>query len=130
MSQFQSNSGPVVPSYGNPFPITAGADARVSGLKQVTMTLTTANTVYTCTLPSAARGFRLYPTLGDIIFAVGEDPAAAGTVTGNAVAANFSVGVTVRQYDTATRIRDDQQLSETLRLRSTTANAVVLVDTF
>ena len=34
------------------------------------------------------------PTVADVIFAVAEDPAALATITGNAVAANFSVGAT------------------------------------
>lgn len=130
MSQYQASGvGPTVPSYDTPAPITAGADARNGKLKSVTQTLTTANQVYTVTLPSGIRGIRLYPTLGDIVFAIGENPAAVGAITGNVVAANFTVGAQVLQYETATRILDDGNTG-TLRLVSSTTNAVVRVDTF
>jgi hypothetical protein len=129
MSQYQSTAGPTVPSYDSPHPITAGADARLGKLKSVTQTLTTANAVYTVTLPTGVRGFRLYPTLGDIVFAVGENPAAIGAITGNVVAANFTTGVAVLQYETAVRVLPEAN-ADTLRLTSTTTNAVVRVDTF
>lgn len=132
MSQYQSDQGPQVPSYQKPSPITAGADARNGVLKQVQVTLTSANTPYSVVLPTNARGFVLYPTIADVIFSVAEDPAALATIAGNTVAANFSVGATAPFGLQTVRVLDDSVAAAgaSLRLRSATAAANVVISTF
>lgn len=132
MEYFSSVYGPQNVTYVRPLPITAGADARGGALRQVQVTLPVANTVYSVVLPTAARGFALSPSLGDIIFSVGEDCAALSTISGNAVAANFSIGDTALAGNETVRVLDEEiaVAGASLRLRSVTANAVVRVATF
>ncbi len=132
MSQYNGVSGPTDTRFVSPFPITAGADARGGALRQVQVTLPVAGTVYSVTLPTAARGFPLLPSTADVSFAVGEDPAALATISGNAVSANFSVGATAPLGEQTVRILDDfiASAGASLRLRSATANANVVVATF
>lgn len=116
----------------NPAPVTAGADARNGALKQVQVTLTTAGTVYTVALPATARGFTLYPSVADVIFAIGEDPAALATKTGNTVAGDFGIGATAPYGLTTNRVLTTASAiaGGDLRLRSATAAAVVVVGIF
>lgn len=130
----RNSSGPEANfvSSQNPVHISAGADAKLSCLKQVQVTLTDANTVYTVGLPTTARGFTLYPSTADVIFAVGEDPAALATKAGATVAADFGVGATAPFGLTTTRVMvySLAQSGGDLRLRSATASAVVVVGIF
>lgn len=116
----------------NPMSITAGADARNGALKQVQVTLTSAGTVYTVGLPATARGFTLYPTTADVIFAVGEAPVALATKAGDTVAGDFGVGATAPIGLTTNRvlIKSIAEAGATLHLRSATASAVVVVGIF
>lgn len=116
----------------NPLSITAGADARQGVLKQCQVTLTSANTVYTVTLPTNARGFTLYPTTADVIFAVGEASVALATSAGDTLAAAFGVGATAPIGLTTNRvlIKSVAEAGAVLHLRSATASAVVVVGVF
>lgn len=116
----------------NPMSVTAGADARNGALKQVQVTLTSANTVYTVGLPTSARGFTLYPTTADVIFAVGEASVALATKAGDTVAGDFGVGATAPIGITTNRvlIKSIAEAGAVLHLRSATASAVVVVGVF
>ncbi len=116
----------------NPLSITAGADARNGALKQVQVTLTLANTVYTVGLPTSARGFTLYPSTADVIFSVAEAPVALATKAGDTVAGDFGVGATAPLGLTTNRIlvKSVAEAGATLHLRSATASAVVVVGIF
>lgn len=116
----------------NPVHISAGADAKNGALKQVQVTLTSAGTVYTVGLPTTARGFTLYPSTADVIFAIGEDPVALATKAGNTVAGDFGVGATAPFGLTTTRVMvySLAQAGGDLRLVSATAAAVVVVGIF
>lgn len=131
-SQYHADTGPKVPSYYFPEPVTAGADARNGFLKQVQVTLYSANTAYEVVLPNAIRGFSLYPSTADTYFAIGENPVAMGTITNNVVAANFTVGATAPFSVTTVRVLDDAtaNANASLRLFCPTANAVVRVGVF
>jgi hypothetical protein len=130
--QYHASDGPLVPSYDKPAPMTAGADARNGALKQVLVTLTTANTAYAVVLPITARGFVLYPSVADTYFAIGENPVAQGAIVGNVVAANFTVGATAPFGLQTVRVLDDATAAAgaSLRLFSATANANVVVSIF
>ena len=133
MSQYQSSvSGPTVPGYDKPMPVTAGADLRQGSSRSVITTLVLASNVYTATLPTTVRGIVVYPTVADVWFAVGENPAAATTISGNVVAANFTVGQLAPFGIQTVRILDDYVASAnaSLRLISATANANVTISTF
>ena len=133
MSQYQSPvSGPTVPGYDKPMPVTAGADLRQGASKSVITTLVLASNVYTVTLPTTVRGIVVYPTVADVWFAVGENPAAATTISGNVVAANFVVGQLAPFGIQTVRVLDDYVASAnaSLRLISATANANVTISTF
>jgi len=133
MSQYQSPVvGPLVPSYDKPMPATAGADLRQGASKSVITTLVSASNVYTVTLPTTVRGVVIYPTVADVWFAVNENPAAAGTISGNVVAANFTAGQLAPFGLQTVRVLDDYAASAnaSLRLISATANANVTISTF
>lgn len=134
LSIVDSPSGPgaTFVSSANPASITAGADARQGALLQCQVTLTSANTVYTVGLPTTARGFTLYPTTADVIFAVGEASVALATKAGNTVAGDFGIGATAPIGLTTNRvlIKSVAEAGATLHLRSATASAVVVVGIF
>jgi len=119
-------------SYIAPLPVSAGADARNAALLQVQVTLTTANTVYTVALPTSARGFTLFPSTADVIFAVAEAPVALATSAGNTAVGAFGIGATAPFAVVTARVLNDARAAAgaVLHLRSATAAAVVVVGIF
>lgn len=116
----------------DPLPADLAPDAITGQLLAILATLSaSAGTVKTVDIPNTARGFRLTPS-ADVVYAVGEDPAALATHTAgdNSIAtADFSKGNVaaanapeVRTLATGT--------GRTLRLRSATASATVLIELF
>ncbi len=108
-------------------------DTQVGMLLQANHTLGTANTVTTITLPDWARGFRL-TSAAAVEFAVNENPATPASTSGTTlVAASMAVGGTAAADTPETRILpepDEDYPTRTLKIKSQTGAAVVLVELF
>ena len=107
------------------------SDARQGALGSIEVTLSsTASTVTTITLPDTAQGFRLYPRVNAVRFAVGENPAAVGASTNTTIAASaFGVGGIAKKDMWEVRLLETGA-SRTLRLSSLVASTIVDVEVF
>jgi hypothetical protein len=90
----------------------------------------TPSTVTTITLPDTAQGFRLYPRINAIRFAINENPAAVGASTNTTIAASaFGVGGIAKKDQWEVRLLETGA-SRTLRLSSLVASTIVDVEVF
>jgi hypothetical protein len=107
------------------------SDARNGALGSLEATLSiTPGTVTTITLPDTAQGFRLYPRVNAIRFAIGENPAAVGASSSTTIAASaFGVGGIAKKDQWEVRLLETGA-SRTLRLSSLVASTVVDVEVF
>ncbi len=99
--------------------------------KSIEVTMSTAGTVTTITLPDTARGFKLYPRTSHIRFAVGNTAiAAVATSSATTIASTaFAVGGIAKPDAWEVRLLPSGA-TRTLSIRSITSSVVVDVEVF
>ena len=97
----------------------------------IEITLSTAGTVTTVTLPDSAKGFKLYPRTNNVRFSVNNTAAAAvGTSSATSIAASaLTVGGIAKENAWETRLLPPGT-SRTLTIRSVTSSVVCDLETF
>jgi hypothetical protein len=106
------------------------SDLRPGAVRSCEVTLSSsAGTVTVVTLPSTARGVRLFPRTNHVRFSLDHAPVAVGTDTTTAVAvAKLTQGGVAKADQWTTRSLPGDRVAHTLQLRSTTASVVVDIE--